>query len=58
MSDHSELKRLADTLLAIGHHEDFGAWIAALEAFEKASGPEAVLSLLAEIEALRKEAGQ
>lgn len=53
MSDHSELKRLADTLLAIGHREDFGAWIAALEAFEKASGPEAVLALLAENEALR-----
>jgi hypothetical protein len=52
VSDHSELKRLADTLLAIGHREDFGAWIIALEAFEKASGPEAVLALLAEIQAL------
>jgi hypothetical protein len=53
VSDHSELKRLADTLLAIGHREDFGVWITALEAFEKASGPEAVLALLAENEALR-----
>jgi hypothetical protein len=58
VSDHSELKHLADNLLAIGHSEDFGVWIAALEAFEKASGPDVVLALLAEVEGLRKEAGQ
>jgi hypothetical protein len=53
VSDYSELKRLADNLLAIGHREDFGVWITALEAFEKAASPEAVLALLAENEALR-----
>jgi hypothetical protein len=58
VSDHSELKRLADTLLAIGHREDFGAWIAALEAFEKASGPEVMLALLAEIQALSEHKQQ
>lgn len=57
MSDHSELKQLAETLLACDRYTDFGRWAAALDAFEDASGPDVVLALIGEIDGLRSAEG-
>lgn len=53
MSDYSELKRLAEGLEA--HAED-SFYLPCTIAFERAATPAAVLELIAEVEALRKDA--
>lgn len=54
MGDYSELKRLAEALLASDDHADFPGWMAANDAFDNATGPAAVLALIAENERLFK----
>lgn len=48
MTDNTELKRLAEALLASDDHADFPGWMAASDAFDNATGPAAVLALIAE----------
>lgn len=50
MSDHSELKRLAEALIA---HASDSYYLPCIIAYERAASPAAVLDLIAEIEALR-----
>lgn len=52
MTDNSELKRLAEALLASDDHADFPGWMAVSDAFDNATGPAAVLALIAENEHL------
>ena len=54
MSDNTELKRLAEALLASDDHADFPGWMAASDAFDNATGPAAILALIAEKERLVK----
>lgn len=53
MTDYTELKRLAEALLASDDHADFPGWMAASDAFDNATGPAAVLALIAENERLK-----
>lgn len=52
MTDNAELKRLAEALLASDDHADFPGWMAVSDAFDNATGPAAVLALIAENEHL------
>jgi hypothetical protein len=53
MTDYTELKRLAEALLASDDHADFPGWMAASDAFDNATGPAAVMALIAENERLK-----
>lgn len=62
MSDHSKLKELAEASIQAwdlhskaDNHKFYAAWCAAEEAFSMAATEKAVLALIAENEALRKE---
>jgi hypothetical protein len=48
MSDYTELKGLAEALLASDDHADFPGWMAASDAFDNATGPAAILALIAD----------
>lgn len=50
MIDYSELKRLAEAVLASDDHADFDGWVQAEDAFTDAANPAAVLALIAELE--------
>lgn len=58
MTDYTELKRLAEVLLASDDHADFPGWMAASDAFDSATGPAAILALIAENERLNTECKQ
>lgn len=53
MTEYTELKRLAEALLASDDHADFPGWMAASDAFDNATGPAAILALIAENERLK-----
>lgn len=53
MTDYTELKRLAEALLASDDHADFPGWMAASDAFDNATGPAAVMALISENERLK-----
>ena len=55
MSDFSELKKLAEALIASDSDADFSGWMDASDAFENAFGPEVVLALIAELENFKAE---
>ncbi|EQB8433784.1 hypothetical protein ACYUS1_005230 [Pseudomonas aeruginosa] len=57
MTDHAELRRLAEEVIRIERSEDepiSSAW----ELFDSAANPKAILKLIAEVEHLRKDAAR
>lgn len=57
MTDHAELRRLAEEVIRIERNEDepiSAVW----DLFDSAANPQAILKLIAEVERLRKDAAR